>query len=132
MEFHILELSKLPKELKEDTSDILLWAKFISAEKEEEFTMLATKNPYIKSAYEQLQVISQDKTKRLEYKAREKVIRDYNQMMFEAKQPGRYENSINIAKNFLALGLPLSTIAQGTGLSEEQIKQLQQEIPNIG
>ena len=91
MKFHILELSKLPKELKEDTSDILLWAKFISAEKEEEFTMLATKNPYIK-----------------------------------------YENSINIAKNFLALGLPLSTIAQGTGLSEEQIKQLQQEIPNIG
>ena len=29
MEFHVLELSKLPKELKDDTSDILLWAKFI-------------------------------------------------------------------------------------------------------
>uniref|UniRef100_UPI004056C90C PD-(D/E)XK nuclease family transposase n=1 Tax=Agathobacter sp. TaxID=2021311 RepID=UPI004056C90C len=38
--------------LREDTSDILLWAKFISAEREEEFDMLATKNPYIKSAYE--------------------------------------------------------------------------------
>ena len=51
MEFHVLELSKLPKELKEDTSDILLWAKIISAEREEKFDMLATKNPYIKSAY---------------------------------------------------------------------------------
>ena len=50
MEFHVLELSKLPKELKEDTSDILLWAKFINAEEQEEFDMLATKNPYIKSA----------------------------------------------------------------------------------
>lgn len=49
MEFHVLELSKLLKELKEDTSDILLWAKFISVEREEEFDMLATKNPYIKN-----------------------------------------------------------------------------------
>lgn len=127
MEFHVLELSKLPKELKEDTSDILLWAKFISAEREEEFDMLATKNPYIKSAYEQLQVISQDKQKRLEYEAREKAIRDHNQMMYEAKQLGEYEKTISIAKNFLALGFPISAIAQGTGLSEEQIKKLQQE-----
>ena len=131
MEFHVLELSKLPKELKEDTSDILLWAKFISAEREEEFDMLATKNPYIKSAYEQLQVISQDKQKRLDYEAREKAIRDHNQMMYEAEQRGmqrgEYEKAISIAKNFLALGFPISSIAQGTGLSEEQIKKLQQE-----
>ena len=93
--------------------------------------MLATKNPYIKSAYEQLQVISQDKQKRLEYEAREKSIRDHNQMMYEAEQRGmqrgEYEKAISIAKNFLALGFPISAIAQGTGLSEEQIKKLQQE-----
>ena len=85
--------------------------------------MLATKNPYIKSAYEQLQVISQDKQKRLDYEAREKAIRDHNQMMYEAEQ----RRAIEIAKNFLALGFPISSIAQGTGLSEEQIKKLQQE-----
>ena len=39
------------------------------------------KNSYIASAYEQLQVISQDKEKRLEYEAREKAIRDYNQSL---------------------------------------------------
>ena len=89
MEFHVVELPKLPKELKEDSSDILLWAKFINAEKKEEFDMLATKNPYIQSAYEQLQLISQDKTKRLEYEAREKAIRDYNQLMYEAEERGR-------------------------------------------
>ena len=58
MEFHVVELPKLPKELQEDSSDILLWAKFINAEKKEEFNMLATKSPYIQSAYEQLQVIN--------------------------------------------------------------------------
>lgn len=89
MEFHVVELPKLPKELQEDSDDILLWAKFINAEKKEELDMLATKNPYIQSAYEQLQLISQDKTKRLEYEAREKAIRDYNQLMYEAEERGR-------------------------------------------
>lgn len=50
--------------------------------------MLATKNSYIKSAYHQLQIISQDTEKRLEYEAREKAVRDYNQSMFEAEQRG--------------------------------------------
>lgn len=53
--------------------------------------MVATRNPYIQSAYEQLQIISQDKQKRLEYEAREKAIRDYNQLMYEAKTQGLQE-----------------------------------------
>ncbi|MCI9594981.1 MAG: Rpn family recombination-promoting nuclease/putative transposase [Lachnospiraceae bacterium] len=91
MEFHVLELPKLPKELQENSSDIELWAKFIRAERKEEFDMLAEKNAYIGSAYQHLQVISQDEEKRLEYEAREKAIRDYNQIMLEAKQIGRAE-----------------------------------------
>ena len=37
MEFHVLELPKLPKELTEDSNRILLWAKFINAERKEDF-----------------------------------------------------------------------------------------------
>lgn len=88
MEFHVIELPKLPKERKEESSDVELWAKFINSEREEEFDMLAKQNPYIESAYKKLQVISQDKEKRLEYEAREKAIRDYNQCMYEAEQRG--------------------------------------------
>ena len=89
MEFHVIELPKLPEELREGCSDIELWARFINAEGKEEFDMLAQKNPYIESAYEHLQVISQDREKRLEYEARQKAIRDYNQMMREAEERGR-------------------------------------------
>lgn len=89
MEFHVLELPKLPKELKEESNNILLWAKFINSERKEDFVMLAEKNPYIKSAYQQLQLISQDKEKRLEYEAREKTIRDHNQLLLEAEQRGK-------------------------------------------
>ncbi len=88
MEFHVIELPKLPKEWKDENQALLLWAKFINAEKKEEFEMLAEKNTYINHAYQQLQIISQDKEKRLEYEAREKAIRDYNQLMYESEQKG--------------------------------------------
>ena len=107
MEFHLIELPKLPKELKEDSSDIELWAKFINAERKEEFDMLAQKNKYIESAYKRLQVISQDRQKRLEYEAREKAILDHNQMMLEAEERGeergreRAEEQINKLHAFL-------------------------------
>lgn len=103
MEFHLIELPKLPKELREDSSDIELWAKFINAERKEEFDMLAQKNQYIESAYERLQVISQDREKRLEYEAREKAILDHNQMILEAEERGREqgEDRINQLNTFL-------------------------------
>jgi len=89
VEFHVLELPKLPEEWKASSDDRLLWAKFISSERKEDFEMLATKNSYLESAYQQLQIISQDKEKRLEYEARQKAILDYNQSMWEAEQRGR-------------------------------------------
>ena len=58
IELHVLELPKLPEELKEGASDMLLWAKFINAEKKEELNMLSEKNPYIKEACETLQEVS--------------------------------------------------------------------------
>lgn len=65
--------------------------------------MLAQRNQYIESAYEHLQVISQDRAKRLEYEAREKAIRDYNQTMLEAEERGeeRAEGRINRLNAFL-------------------------------
>ena len=98
MEFHLIQLPKLPKKLREDSSDIELWAKFINAERKEEFDMLAQKNQYIESAYERLQVISQDREKRLEYEAREKAILDHNQMMLEAEERGEKQMKERINK----------------------------------
>jgi len=124
MEFHLIELPKLPQELKDEKDDVLLWAKFINSERKEDFEMLATKNIYIQSAYNTLQVISQDEEKRMEYEAREKALRDYNQGMLEARESGGYEKAIEIAKNMLAIGLSMDIITQTTGLSITQINSL--------
>ncbi len=147
MEFHVIELPKLPPELKDDIENekVFLWAKFISSEKKEDFDMVAQKDPYIDSAYQQLQIISQDKQKRLEYEARQKAILDYNQYMYEAEQRGREqgekvgreqgekvgreqgekEKGIQIARNLLSLGLDVNTIMTATGLSLQDIEALQ-------
>lgn len=49
MEFHVIELPKLPEELQDNSSDIELWAKFINAESKEEFDMLAQKDFILKA-----------------------------------------------------------------------------------
>lgn len=148
MEFHVLELPKLPKELKENSNDLLLWAKFINAEKREEFEMLAEKNKSIERAYEKLRVISQDEKKRMEYEAREKAIRDHNQMMKESlerglkqgieqgieqgikrgRTEGAEQKAIDIAKRLLALSFPVDAIAEGTGLSVAQVEALKAQL----
>ena len=101
--------------------------------------MLAEKNAYIGNAYEQLQVISPDRQKRLEYEAREKAILDYNQGMFEAEQrgiqrgkqegiqQGRQEGIHAIISTGLEYGLPedqsLSRLQQYFDLTKEQAIQ---------
>lgn len=128
MEFHVIELPKLPKKLKEDSSNIELWAKFISSEKKEEFDMLAKKDPYIESAYKHLQVISQNKEKRMEYEAREKAIRDYNEGMLEAEERGIAigEERINKLHSFLIRDKRFEDLEHSTKDKDFQQQLMQQ------
>lgn len=57
MEFHVIELPKLSRELSEGCSRLELWAKFINSEKKEEFEMLAEKDHSISSAFQRLQIM---------------------------------------------------------------------------
>ena len=123
MEFHVIELPKLPEKLK-DSDDILLWAKFINAEKKEEFDMLSNRNEYIDSAYDHLKIISQDEKKRAEYEAREKAIRDHNQMMWESREAGKKEQAIYTAKKLIKSGATTDIIIDLTGLSYSEVKEL--------
>ena len=150
MEFHVIELPKLPEELKKDSSDLLLWAKFLNAERKEEFEMLAEKNEEIRKAYERLQVMSQDEKKRMEYEAREKALRDHNEVMLEATErgiaqgieigkaeglaegraKGRAEGieigRLEAAKELLASGVDEETVMKSLKLSDSQIRTLKE------
>ena len=140
MEFHVIELPKLPQEVREGCSDIELWARFINAEKKEVFDMLAKNDPYIGSAYQRLQLISQDRQMRMEYETRENAIRDYNEGMLEAEERGeergrkegisigeergRKAEALSIARKLVGMGFPTEEIVKITLLSEKEIEGL--------
>lgn len=88
--------------------------------------MIAEKSQYIGSAYKRLQNISRDK--QMQYEAREKAVRDYNQMMKEARESGEkigVERSKGIiAENMIQMGFDNSTIAKATDIPEEKIDRL--------
>ena len=88
MEMHMLELSKLPPEDKNEEG-IILWMRFLGGKCEEDFKRMAEKDKYIGEAYEELKHISADEEKRREYEQREKNIRDYNSQMKSATRRGR-------------------------------------------
>ena len=105
--------------------------------------MIAQRDPYIGSAYQTLQAISQDGEKRMEYEAREKAIRDYNAGMMEAeergiaigeergkkegKKEGRKEEAIRIAKKLVGMGYPTDDIVKITLLPEAEIERLSKD-----
>jgi predicted transposase/invertase (TIGR01784 family) len=63
------------------------WLRFLRAETEEEFKMLAEKNPMIEEAYCKLQVMSEDEANRMLYEARLKAQRDeYSRILYARKE----------------------------------------------
>ena len=82
----------------------------------------------VKEAMDELQYMSADPQTRAEYDARVKQLNDiraaqsvkYNEGLAEGEKIAKVET----AKRFLAMGLSLEQIAQGTGLSIEDVSNL--------
>ena len=103
--------------------------------------MLAKKNNYLKEAYKQLDIISQDEQKRLEYTARQKALYDYNELVYEnfttgyekgvsegilkGKIEGVYEEKIRTAEKMLKRGvMTIAEISEDTGLSIAELENI--------
>lgn len=86
-EMHILELSKLPLEEKNETS-LLQWMRFLGGKTRKDFEEMAKKNSELEEAYDVLDKLSADEKKRLEYETRQRAIRDYNIGMLTAERRG--------------------------------------------
>lgn len=148
MELHILELKKLPKKtIKEDS--IVRWMRFFNGKTIEDFKEMAKTDEYIEEAFDELEKLSADERKRLEYEAREKAVRDYNTLMGSALRDGirqgleqgrqkglqeglqeglqkglregRYSTLKDITQRMLAKGFSLEEISDALG---EEVKTL--------
>ena len=116
MEWHMVELPKLPPVT--DGTSIYDWTKFFRTEKREEFEMLAQRDEYLREAYQQLDIISQDEQKRMEYDSRTKMLYHINTVKEEGRQEGRQEGISAVV-----------TAMRTAGYSEEQIQEVVKSIP---
>jgi predicted transposase/invertase (TIGR01784 family) len=133
-EVYTLELPKVPEH--NDGSGICAWLQFLRSKNKEEFEMVAEKNPEIRKAVDKLYVLSADEEARAQYEWRLKCIRDSNSLIDGALERGREEGKIEgyangkaekareTARNFKKMGLSTEQIAQGTGLSPDEIEKL--------
>ena len=94
--------------------------------------MLASRNKAIEKATTVLYELSRDEHTRALYDSREKAKWDEQSRLHGAKTEGRIEGesrkALEIARNFLRIGLETQQIVEGTGLGSDVIEQLRQDL----
>ncbi|EOC99770.1 Rpn family recombination-promoting nuclease/putative transposase [Caldisalinibacter kiritimatiensis] len=134
LEIHFLELPKLfDDEIpKDENEEIIQWMEFIDGKSRGVMEMLARKNKDIKKAYDLLEAISKDEKARMAYEAREAEIRDQLTRIKSAEDKGREEGikegKYEVVKNLIKMGLDLKMIADGAGISYDEVVKIKEEI----
>ena len=128
---HILELPKLPPE-QQDETDLMQWMRFLGGKTRKDLKRMAEKNSNLQEAYDELDRLSADERKRLEYEARQKAIRDKNMLFKTGVERGRKEGieqgiergRKDIILSMLKSGMTIEQIAEITKEPVEDIKKL--------
>ncbi|WP_010259230.1 Rpn family recombination-promoting nuclease/putative transposase [Treponema primitia] len=109
LEINTLELPKLPKQ--SDGSDLYMWSQFFTSETEEDFMMVAEKDPVIKKAVATLMELSEDERERLLAESREKFLYDQYHREKESYEKGlstgreeAYQEKLESARKLKARG----------------------------
>ena len=119
IEVNTLELTKLPET--EDGTELWNWLKFLSAERREDLEMIAARSPQVKKTVVRLMELSSDERTRLLYESRQKMEWDNQARKHEA----RNEEKFSFAKKLLQRNRPIDEIVEDTGLTYEEVAELQ-------
>jgi predicted transposase/invertase (TIGR01784 family) len=125
---------ELPKDA--DGTPLWYWGSFFKSEKEEEFAMVAEKEPGVKKAVGVLMELSEDERNQMIQDARDRWLTDQKNALNykyrlgreegreEGMEEGEAAKALKIAKKMKDRGIPLDQIAEDTGLSLEKIAAL--------
>jgi predicted transposase/invertase (TIGR01784 family) len=82
----------------------------------------------IQKADAKISFVSSDEEALRVYEMREKALSDWtsgvNHAQREGERKGERKKAVEIARNFKKMGLPIGQIVQGTGLTEQEIREL--------
>jgi predicted transposase/invertase (TIGR01784 family) len=124
---HYLECPKLKQE---PASEVEQWLYLLlhAGEEDEKMQVLIDQNEYFKKVMDRYKYFASDEQARLAYEARQKFLHDQASYLADAKdagwEEGREEGKLEVARNLLALGLPAEQVVQATGLSIEEVEDL--------
>jgi predicted transposase YdaD len=90
----------------------------------QEFAMVAEKEPGVKKAVGVLMDLSEDERNEMLQDARDRWLTDVKIAMNYKYRLGKEDRQLEIARNMKALGIAVDQIAASTGLSLEAIKEL--------
>ena len=126
-----VELSKADKSVEKpvgEMGDAEMWAVYFryltDRNKRAKINEVIAREEGIAMASKVLITISKDEVERARLMSEYKYELDTQSRMVQAKRDGRQEEKLEIAGNFKKLGIPVSQIAQATGLSAKEIAKL--------
>lgn len=135
LEFHYIQLPKFKEKCKRISNKLEEWLTFIINDNKEEIKMI--NNEYVQKAEDELEYINSDEEERMRAKFRERCEWNYQFNLESMKEYGKEqgfkqgieqgikEQSIKIAKRMLDKNEKIEYIMEITGLTEDEIKELQ-------
>ncbi len=123
MEIHVLELGKLPPE-DQNEEGIIRWMRFLNAKSRKELKEMAKQDEYFGEAYEELERLSADEKKRLEYETRLKYKRDKYAQLHYATRIGREEGQNEMIRSMWKAGISEEQIASIAQKTVEEVRKL--------
>ena len=123
MEIHVLELGKLPPE-EQNEEGIIRWMRFLNAKSRKELKEMAKQDEYFGEAYEELERLSADEKKRLEYETRLKYKRDKYAQLHYATRIGREEGQNEMIRSMWKAGISEEQIASIAQKTVEEVRKL--------
>ena len=137
--YHFIELPKFRREHPNLNNKLEQWLTFIDGKNEEMIQMAIKKNKEIKKASEELEYLSGDaELRRLEFLKFKAACDEASRTgylvrtatkegMEKGMEQGMEKEKIEIAKNMLKLNVAKDVIIKSTGLTEQEIKKLEEK-----
>ncbi|MGL6173916.1 MAG: Rpn family recombination-promoting nuclease/putative transposase [Cellulosilyticaceae bacterium] len=126
IEMHFIEIPKLPKD-SDETDMLVAWTEFLKDPESEKVRNLELTIQEVREAKSELIRMSNNEEQRAMYEMRAKILKDKVSALNKAREEGEVIGIEKVARALLDV-LDDKMIAKKTGLSEEEIAKLRQEL----
>jgi predicted transposase/invertase (TIGR01784 family) len=124
LEIHFIEMNKFQRTEFRRNDKLAEWLLFLKDPNNKKLEEIMEKEEKIKKAMTVLDYISQTDKERMLYEDRQRALITYNSNIDGAKEEGRLEGKLEIAKSMLKEGLDINLVSKLSGINVQNLKSL--------